>query len=168
MPSSNLIRWSGLAGMAGGLLSILFTYFYVFTHGSTESPRNATLFGLTNLQYYQLSIVWQLLLLFGLAGVYVYFGNPAGRLGRRGTFIALVGMTLLIVSTVLQVYLVDPDQHFESLPVQGGWMLQLLSYPVYAVGMVMLGIATPSSERPSVCQSEGTRLLTQTGGATAS
>jgi hypothetical protein len=147
MPSPGLIHWSGLAGMAGGLLSMLFAYFYVMTHGSTQTPRNATLFGLSNLQYYQLSIVWQVLLLFGLIGVYVHFGKRSSRLGRRGASIALVGIALLVVSTILQVYLVDPGQHFSSLPVQGGWMLQLLSYPVYAVGMVLLAIAVPS-DRP--------------------
>ncbi len=34
MSKSNLIHWGGLAAMLGGLLSILFAYGYVFTHGS--------------------------------------------------------------------------------------------------------------------------------------
>ncbi len=145
--SSTFIRCSGLAGILGGLLYILFAYFYVFTHGTSQVPRRATLFGLTNLQYYRLSIIGQLLILFGLVGLYARYGGRAGRLGRGGSVIALLGMTMLVVSTVLQVYIVDPDQYFYSFPVQSGWMLQLLSYPVYAVGMVLLGIASLRSKR---------------------
>lgn len=139
--SPTFMRWSGLSGILGGLLFIVFEYFYFFTHGTSQVPRNATLFGLSNLQYYQMSIIWQLLILFALAGIYARYAGRAGRLGSGGSVMALLGITMLVVSTVLQVYIVDPDRYFYSFPVQGGWMLQLLSYPVYAIGMVLLSIA---------------------------
>ena len=140
--SPTFIRWSGLAGVFGGLLFIVFEHLYFFTHGTSQVPRNATVFGMTNTHYYQLSISWQLLIVFALVGLYARYGMRAGRLGGGGSVMAVLGMVMLVISTVLQVYIVDPNKHFYSLPVQSGWMLQLLSYPVYSIGMVLLGIAT--------------------------
>ena len=137
--SSMFMQWSALGAIFGGLLFIAFEFLYVFTHGTTSVPRNATVFGLTNLQYYRMSIVWQLLILFALLGTYARW-RRAGLLGETGSVLALLSFTMLVVSTILQVYVVDPSEYFFSFPVQSGWMLQLLSYPVYAVGMVLLGI----------------------------
>jgi hypothetical protein len=142
MRSSTFIQWSGLAALFGGLLSILFAYFYVFTHGSTQHNRDATLLGLTSTQYARLAVIWPLLILVGLMGLHARHSRRAERLERTGFIIAFIGTIILAVSYVLQVWIVDPDQHFYSLPVQVGWLLQLLAYPVHATGMVVLGIAT--------------------------
>jgi hypothetical protein len=140
--TSTFISRCGLAAIVGGILMMIETIFYAFTHGTTTEARHATLFGLTGRQHAMLlnPTTW-LLLAFGLVGVYAITASRIGRSGRIGFSIALTGHLLAFASWILQVWVANPDTQFESLPVIGGFVLWVLSLLIVAIGMIWFGIA---------------------------
>ena len=49
MPSKSLIRWSGLASIAGGVAWIFLCILFLLTHGSGSQDQKGTMFRLTSL-----------------------------------------------------------------------------------------------------------------------
>jgi hypothetical protein len=141
--SGLLVRWSGLATMLGGLLYIaLNVIYFVFTHGSTQSARKGILFGLGAADYGRLDVIWPVLLMLGLAAFHNRQPRHLGRSGQWGFIAAMICLAALALSVVLQFWIVDWEADFNSIPVNLGFFLGLLSYIVLAIAMIVYGIAT--------------------------
>jgi hypothetical protein len=138
------IRWSGLAPMLGGLQFIASTVIYfVFTHGSsTENARHGTLVGLDAADYGRLDVIWPLLLMLGLAAFHERQARDLGRWGRMGFITAMIALAALALSAVLQFWIVDWEADLESIPVNLGFFLGLLSNVILSVAMIVFGLAT--------------------------
>ena len=139
----NLSRWSGLATMLGGFLYVaLNVIYFVFTHGSDQSPRNGTLLGLDATDYCRMEPTWPVLLMLGLAAFHKRQAEGISWLGRWGFVAALIALATVVVSWVLQCWVLDPDTHFNSIPVTGGFYLGGLANLALLVSMIVYGIAT--------------------------
>ncbi len=147
--SSSLLRWGGWAAVLGGLLYVaLRVIYFLFTHGSGQSPRGGTLFGLDATDYCRLEPIWPVLLMLGL---WAFHERQAGRTSRsgRGAYVtAMIGLATLALSWVLQCWIVDPDVYFDSLAVTGGYYLGSLGYVALLVGMIVYGIAIVRAGAP--------------------
>lgn len=64
--SSNVVRWGGLAAILGGALWIVFFTGHTFAHGSTQSPRGATILGFESLDFNRLLAIPPLLFMWGV------------------------------------------------------------------------------------------------------
>lgn len=146
--SSNIIRWGGLAAILGGALWIVFFTGHTFTHGSTQSPRDAAILGFESLDFYRLLAIPPLLFIWGLVGVRATRDRPDGRLGRVGFAAALVGLVMLALGVILETWIIDPSKDFYNPLVQGGWILFLFGlFPVLPAGMILFGLGSSGIER---------------------
>ncbi len=148
MATSNLIRWGGVAAISGGVLWMgLFTG-HTFAHGSTQSPRDATILGLGSLDFYRLLAVPPLLFVWGLVATRATRAGSGSRLGRVGFVAALLGLAMVALGVVLETWIVDPNKDFQNPLVQGGWILFLFGlFPVLPVGMILFGIGSSGIRR---------------------
>ena len=92
MSPSDLIRWSGLAALVGGVLfvvSSLFSLAVNFEHFSEAVTTGPFAIHIVSL------LLSTMLLLGGLVGLYVARSGAAGVLGLVGFLIAFVGTVLL-------------------------------------------------------------------------
>ncbi len=144
MPSlSRLIRWSGLAAVLGGVLWIVFFTGHTFTHGSTQSPRDATILGFESLDFNRLLAVPPLLFIWGLVGAHATRASLGRRIGRVGFVTAVVGLVMLALGIILETWIIDPSEDFYNPLVQGGWILYIFGlFPVLPAGMVLFGIGS--------------------------
>src|ERR687894_1831036 len=141
--SGLLVRWSGLATMVGGFLYVaLNVIYFVFTHGSGESPRDGTLLGFDATDYCRMEPIWPVLLMVGLGAFHKRQTQRISRLGRWGLLAALIALSTVALSWVLQCWVVDPDLYFNSLPVSGGFYLGGMANLSLLVSMIVYGIAT--------------------------
>jgi hypothetical protein len=141
--SSTRVCWRGLAAMLGGILYLaLNVIYFVFTHGSGQSPRNGTLFGLDSTDYCRMEPIWPVLLMLGLTAFYERQAERIGRWGRWGFIAALIALATVALSWVLQCWVVNPDLYFNSLPVTGGFYLGGLANLCLLISMIVYGIAT--------------------------
>ena len=86
-------------------------------------------------------MVWPVLLMLGFAAFNRRQGRHLGWSGRMGLITAMIALAALARSGVLQFWVVDREADFDSIPVNLGFFLGLLSYVVLAVGMFAYGIA---------------------------
>jgi hypothetical protein len=142
LQDAGLIRWSGATALVGGLLWIVFAAGWTLSHGSTESPRNATFLGLGALEFTRLLAV--------PAGCWVVslVSSPVdadrGPAARIGFATALLGVLMIGLGALLQTSIVDPERDFGHPAVQGGWLLFIAGlFPVLSSGMLLLGISSP-------------------------
>lgn len=143
-----LIRWGALAAILGGVLWILLYTGHTFTHGSTQSPRNATILGLESLDFYRLLALPSLLFIIGLFGTRATRASTSRRLGRVAFLVALLGLVMIGFGVILETWILDVDKDFEHPLVQGGWILFLFGLcPVVPVGMILYGIRARDMER---------------------
>lgn len=122
--SSPYIRWCGAAVVLGGVLLVLATIIYAFTHGTQSQAEFRTLFGLNSTQHARIyqPITWSSFLL-GVIGINAVQSRRAKQLGQIGFIASALGYGLAALSWILQVWIVDPNQHFDSVFVQGGFGL---------------------------------------------
>lgn len=139
---STYARWSGVAAILGGVFLILRSATFAFTHGTQTQAQFNTLFGLNGAQYAKIfqPIIW-LFFLLGVMGVNAIQAGRAKRLGKIGFVTSVLGYGLAALSWILQVWIVDPDQDFDSVFVQGGFWLWLLAILIQTVGMTLFGLA---------------------------
>src|SRR5918998_2498603 len=95
MSRVGLIRLGGLAAILGGVLWILFYTGHTFTHGSTQSPRNATILGLESLDFNRLLALPALLFIIALFGARATRASTSRRLGRVAFVVALLGLVMI-------------------------------------------------------------------------
>jgi hypothetical protein len=139
---STYVRWCGVAAILGGVLLILATVIFVFTHGTQSEAQHGTLFGFRSAQYAKFfqPPIW-LSFLLGVIGVNAIQARRAKQLGKIGFITSALGYGLATFSWILQTWIVDPDRDFRSVFVQGGFSLWLLSILVQTVGMTLFGFA---------------------------
>ncbi len=93
MPSSDLIRWGGLAGMGGGVLFIVYSLLGAVT-GKGNEPGPLDL----------LAILAYVLIVVGLAGFHALQQRNYGRIGRAGLYTtigAIVLWEIFLVASLL-------------------------------------------------------------------
>lgn len=82
MSSVRKIRGAGVAANVGGLLWVIASTGHTFTHGSTQSPRNATILGWESLDFFRLLAIPPLLFIVGLVGTQATRAPARRRRGR--------------------------------------------------------------------------------------
>ena len=125
MSSSALIRWSGLASVLGGMLWAVLGPLTLF---AAESP----ILGLGEIDFIRLLAAPLLLLLIGFLGVHRQHIGRFRWLGWTGFVVAFLGLTLLLIGTVIQAW----------INILRGGYLALLGSFVLGLGLVLFGIAT--------------------------
>jgi len=140
MSSSDLIRWSGLAAVAGGVslgiaeLVALSFFGYDFSQTATTS---------TYAFYSVLIMITGVLLPLGLVGLYVRQSEAAGPLGLGAFVVAFIG-TVLVAGFFWSSAFVAP-----ILAVEAPQLLDVRSLPgffrsfiVFGLGWLLFGVAT--------------------------
>lgn len=148
---ADLARWSGATALVGGLLWAILAVGWTLSHGSTQSPRGATFFGLGALEFTRLLAVPAVLWLMSLMGSATGMRPGTGVAARAGYATALVGAGMVGLGAILQTSIVDPGRQFGHPAVQGGWLLFIAGlFPALSLGMLLLGLAPRGSVAPSV------------------
>lgn len=120
----NLVRLSGLAAVLGGALWA----FRVVLEG-TSAPESD---GFANAWFFTVP----LLLLFGLAGVYVLYRQRLASLGQAGVTQGCIGLGFLAAG-----FLGD-----FTLGIEGAGRVSSFGFLIFTFGMVLLGYATVRSD----------------------
>jgi hypothetical protein len=145
LPSSELMRWSGLAAILGGVLLSVGAVLHIATETENLSESATTApYALTWLMY----LLGGVLVLLGLVGIYVRQSEDAGILGLIGFLVAFFGMALLVGSAWFQLF-VAPFFAVEApgaLDAEPAGMLAVgfvLSFVVFStLGWILFGKAT--------------------------
>lgn len=135
MTTSNLIRWSGLAAMAAGVLNVL---------GSIFEPLP------------WLDIVMAVVTVFALSGIYAVQAEASGRLGFAGYLLATAGYVVMAGSTTtigsVPGYVVAASLSAVGLVLLALGSLSARVFPRWVPGMwvaaVVIGL--PSLAEPSL------------------
>ena len=138
MGSSNLIRWTGLAAMVGGVLWALWTVGFNFVgYGDPGTPAYERYEA-----YNRLLPLALLLVMMGFLGLHAAQRKSYGRLGKAGFVTALVGLALVISGSVGEFWVFTAQPYGEPNGRDASWMLYLLGHLVLAVSCVLFGVAT--------------------------
>lgn len=141
MPSSNLIRWGGLAALLAGVSLILQQLYALVAPDQTTSGWIAV----HTLGYFGLA--------FGLLGqvaIYACQMNKVGRLGLTGFVLGFIGNGLTAGAAFMNTFIVPvltakaPDLVAPTGPLFTGplGLVVLLSAVIVALGFILFGIAT--------------------------
>jgi len=135
--SSNLLRWSGLAAMLGGVLWPL----WAGVEQSVEWGQP----GSTAYEHYELINrllpIALLLVVAGFIGLHAAQRSRYGRIGTVGFATVLVGLVLITAGSVGEFW-VFSDESYVGAGRNASWMLFLLGHPVLAIGTLLFGIAS--------------------------
>ena len=135
--SLNLVRWSGLLAMLGGVLWALW--------GGVEQSVGWGQPGSTAYERYELiNRLLPLALLpvvVGFIGLHVAQRRSYGRLGMVGFAIVLAGFVLITAGSVGEFW-VFSDQSYVGAGRNASWTLFLLGHLVLVIGTLLFGIAT--------------------------
>ena len=140
MSSSQLIRWSGLAAVVGGvslgIAELVALSFFGFDFSQTATTGTYALYSL-------LIMITGVLLPLGLVGLYVRQSEAAGPLGLGGFVVAFIG-TVLVAGFFWSSAFVAP-----ILAVEAPQLLAVRSLPgffrsfiVFGLGWLLFGVAT--------------------------
>ncbi len=140
MSSSELIRWSGLAAIAGGV-SLVIAEFVTLTFFGYDFSRTATTSAYA--LYSVLIMIAGLLLPLGLVGLYAKQSEASGPLGLVGFVVAFVGTVLVAGFFWTSAFIVP------VLAVEAPELLAVRSLPgffrsfvVFGLGWLLFGVAT--------------------------
>ena len=144
LSTSNLIRWSGLANVAGGVLLVVsdFLELPLLGYGLGAAAITDT-YALVNMMV----LIGTVLLLMGLVGLYVGQSEAAGLLGLVGFLVSFMGNTL-VAGAVGQATFVVPvlaQAIPEFLSAEPAGRLAVgysLSYALAGIGVILFGMAT--------------------------
>lgn len=139
MPS-NLIRWSGLAALAGGALFVIGDLLGLASI-SEESFAKTAATGTFILQQLMF-LLGMVLILFGLFGLYASQSEAAGTLGLVGFLVAFLGTALAAGASWAQTFIApllatEAPEFLETEPF--GFVL---SFTIFALGWLLFGVAT--------------------------
>ena len=135
--ASNLLRRSGLAGILGGLLWVLFPLGTPFFMNPDQTPPGTLAHG-ASLAYYWLLLVFpHLLLLFGLVSLHALYRTTYGQLGNVGFLISFVALVLMFVGNAWAMVTFT----FENRESDVSEIFFLAGFLALVVGSVPLGIA---------------------------
>lgn len=130
MSSSDIIRWSGLAAMLGG---VLWALWYV----------GASLVGGGGYEAYNRLMPFVLLLLaVGLLGFHSVQEGRHGWVGRIGFVVALVGLVVMIGGNVAEFWAFTEEAYGPGTLRDSAWMVFGLGTFAFYVGTVLFGIGT--------------------------
>ena len=145
MSFSNLLRWSGLAFLLGGVLLPL-SWFIRFAEGDSSNP--ATVLSALYVTEHTLSIIGIILTLLGLVGVYAVQIREMGRLGFIGFVVLFTGNALLGGLLFFEGYVVPaiaaraPSLHEDALFTQPALLIPTIVLSVFLLlGFILFGIA---------------------------
>lgn len=145
MSSSNLIRWSGLAALAGAVLLVVFDGLeFALLAGKPESETAATSAWII----VHGSILFGVVLAFlGLVGLYARQAEQAGTLGLVAFLVAFIGMVMLSgmqwSTVVFGPYLAEAAPGVMDAEPPGAaiaWFMGTLV--LFALGWLLLGLAS--------------------------
>lgn len=145
MSSSNLIRWSGLAALIGGLMiAILEVFEYVLYGGEPDSAAAATGTFLTIYVLYMVAIV---LIFLGLVGLYARQAEKAGTFGVIAFVAAVIGMVMMsgLQWSVLTfgAWLAEiAPEIFDSEPTGIAATMFMITLALFVLGWILFGIAS--------------------------
>ncbi len=142
MKTSDLIRWSGLSLIVGGIMGIL---------GLVIHPLNENAPTITSSLWvpaHYMAFVSSILFIFGLIGLYARQAEETGRLGLIGFALTLIGvvtlgMELLWIEVIIYPFLVANEPAlFYSLRSSPAYLVPIgLSFLLFLVGSVIFGVA---------------------------
>ena len=143
VPTSDFIRWSGLAAMLGGVLFILAELLDVYNFVLLGEDQLSA--GAVTASYaleVWMFVLGDVLLLFGLFGLYVSQSETGGPL-------LLIGFLVAFLGTALAVGVDWPESFLMPLPTEDAPDLLALSRPllrtlpigIYAIGWLLFGVA---------------------------
>lgn len=145
MPSSNLIRWSGLAALMGGMLLIVVNVAEFIVYG--DQPESVTATTSAWLILSVLALMGVVLIFLGLVGLYAHQAEQAGTLGLVAFVMALIG-TAMIFGFAWAGAFVVPDLA-EAVPdfldTSDAGMLMvgvMLTFVMFALGWFLFGLAS--------------------------
>jgi hypothetical protein len=145
MSSSNLIRWSGLAALIGGVtIAILDVLEFVLYGGEADSVAAATS---TFAIMYVLYMVATVLIFLGLVGLYAHQAEKAGTFGVVAFVAAVAGMVMmsgfLWSALTFGVWLAEvAPEIVDSEPTGVAATMFMVTLALFALGWILFGIAS--------------------------
>ncbi|HEX6387149.1 MAG TPA: hypothetical protein VF177_20985 [Anaerolineae bacterium] len=145
MLSSNLIRWSGLAALVGGVLLIVVDVAQFLLYG--DQPESVTATTSAWLILSVLALVGVVLIFLGLVGLYARQAEQAGTLGLVAFLVAFIG-TAMIYGFAWAGAFVVPDlaeavPDFLDAPDAGLLMVGVMfTFVLFALGWLLFGLAS--------------------------
>jgi hypothetical protein len=138
VPSSKLIRWSGLAAMLGGALWALWSVGFNFVGWGEPGT-------LVYERYEAFNRLLPLALLpviAGILGLHAVQRRSYGPLGKAGFVTILVGLGLAIAGSVGEFWVFTAQPYGVAGGRDASWTIYLLGHLSLAIGSVLFGIAT--------------------------
>lgn len=143
MLSLNLVRWSGLAAVVGGVLYILAELLDIYNFLlSGEEEFSAVAATASYAVETWLFLLGHVLVLFGLFGLYVRQSEATEPLLRVGFLVAFLGTALVVGASWADTFVVPilADAAPELLDA-GPPLGYVLSFGIFAIGWVLFGVA---------------------------
>lgn len=145
MVSSNLLRWSGLAALVGGMLFVVLGIleFLLFGGQPDSAAVASSAWFIVEIAY----ILAATLLILGLVGLYVPQAEPAGRLGLIAFLVTLAG-TVMLAGADWSAAFFGPwmaEAAPELLVAEPGATMAagiLLTLVLFALGWLLFGLAS--------------------------
>jgi hypothetical protein len=134
--SAGLIRWSGWAGIIGGLLWALFPLATVLVSMDGTQPGSLAHIGAAFV-YWLMGVLPLLLLLVGLVGLRALHSGAYGRLGNGGFLGSFLALALMFLGNAVEV----ASLTFSGTESGVGHTMFLIGFLLLLVGSVLLGIA---------------------------
>lgn len=142
MSSANFGRWGALAAMLGGAMWALFPFGTPIAEsaepGTSAYPASVAYYGL-------MAVIPLLLLLVGLAGLYVGQRGNYGRLGRVGFPVSILALGLMFTGNAVEVTSIT----FRGSESAVGHFTFLIGFLLLLVGSVLIGLAIWRARRDS-------------------
>jgi hypothetical protein len=146
MSSSNLIRWSGLAALVGGLLLVIASIVESVLFGS--QPDSAAMASGSWIVVEVIFIVAEVLIILGLVGLYLRQVEKAGSLGAIAFLVAFTGTVMVSgvdwSSAFMAPWLAEvaPPGVLDAEPSGVFTAGILLTFLLFAVGHFLFGLAS--------------------------
>jgi hypothetical protein len=145
MSSSNLIRWSGLAALIGGVLFVILDVVDFISFGNQPFTAVATTGAWMIVQ--GAYIVTAMLIALGLVGLYAYQAQQTGTLGLVAFVIAFIGGMMATGSTWSEAFFGPwlskaAPELMEANPAGPVITGVILSYLLFALGWFLFGLVS--------------------------
>ena len=136
MNSPKLIRWGGLAAIAGGLLWALFPLGSVLVSFEETPPGTPAHLAAASV-YWLMAVVSLLLLILGLVSLHSLHKRAYGRLGNAGFFVSLAALSSMFVGNGWEL----ASLTFRDSESDVGHSVFLIGFLILLVGSAIVGFA---------------------------